>query len=243
MISVNRVRNTVLFLLNKSNRGNIGTIEFDAFCHLAQMDLFENLFYRLNKWTNNQTKKYVNSEYSDIVQNLQEQIDVFATYSTPSNFTYNAPNNVYSYVGNDFYRTEGLTLINAAGKRRDVQEVHKGYELNSAINSSLNPPTTTYPIYTKIGLSYRVYPTVASGYSLELFYIRTPKTPKWTYVLAGGNPVYNGGASDLQDFELSEVAFPLLVSKILSYAGVSVREADISAAAENEEVKTENKQS
>ena len=239
MISVNRVRNIVLFLLNKNNRGAIGVSEFDAFCNLAQMDLFENLFYRLNKWTNNQTKKYTNSEYSDIVQNIQEQIDVFATYSTTSNFTYNAPNNVWSYIGNDLYRTEGLTLINAAGKRRDIQEVHKGYELNIASKEATN----TYPIYTKIGNSYRIYPTVASGYTTELFYIRTPKTPKWTYVLSGGNPVYNAGAGDLQDFELAEPLFPLLVAKILSYCGISIKENDVAAIADNEEVKTENKQS
>lgn len=243
MISVNKVRNTVLFLLNKANRGTIGTIEFDSFCDLAQRDLFENLFYRLNKWTNNQTKKYVNSEYADIVQNLEEQINVFATYSTPSNFTYNAPNNVYSYIGNDLYRTEGLTLINVAGKRRDVEEIHKGHELNVALNSKDNAPSFTYPIYTKIGNSYRIYPTPTSGYTAELFFIRTPKTPKWPYVLSGGNPVYNASASDLQDFELSEVMFPLLVAKILSYAGISVREQDITAVADNEEVKTENKQS
>lgn len=239
MISVNKVRNTVLFLLNKANRGTIGVIEFDAFCHLAQMDLFENLFYRLNKHTNNQTKKYVNSEYADIVQNLQEQIDVFATYSTISNFTYNETNNIWSYVGGDLYRTEGLTLINATGKRRDIQEVHKGYELNIASKEA----TSTYPIYTKIGVSYRLYPTLVSGYTAELFYIRTPKTPKWTYVLSGGNPVYNAGASDLQDFELAEPIFPLLVAKIMGYCGVSIREQDVAAIADNEEVKTEQKQS
>jgi hypothetical protein len=229
----------VLHLLNKNNRGTIGEQAFDDYCDLAQRDLFENLFYRLNKWTNNQTKKYTNSEYADIVQNIQEQIDVFATYSTPSNFTYNVPNNVYSYTGNDFYRTEGLTLINAAGKRRDIQEVHKGYELNIASKEATN----TYPIYTKIGNSYRIYPTLTSGYTTELFYIRTPKTPKWTYVLSGGNPVYNAGASDLQDFELAEPLFPLLVAKIMGYCGVSIREQDVAAIADNEEVKTENKQS
>ena len=239
MISINRVRNTVLYLLNKNNRGAIGVAEFDAFCGLAQADLFENLFYRLNKWTNNQTKKYTNSEYADIVQNIQEQIDVFATYSTPSNFTYNVPNNVYSYTGNDFYRTEGLTLINAAGKRRDIQEVHKGYELNIASKEA----TVTYPIYTKIGNSYRIYPTLTSGYTTELFYIRTPKPVKWSYVLVGGNPVFNGGAVDLQDFELAEPLFPLLVAKIMGYCGVSIREQDVAAIADNEEVKTENKQS
>lgn len=239
MISVNKVRNTVLFLLNKNNRGSIGVVEFDAFCNLAQMDLFENLFYRLNKHTNNQTKKYTNSEYADIVQNIQEQIDVFATYSTSLNFTYNAPNNVWSYIGNDFYRTAGLTLTNVAGKRRDVQEVHKGYELNIALKEA----TVTYPIYTKIGLSYRVYPTVVSGSSLELFYVRTPKTPKWTYLLVQGNPVYNASSPDLQNFELAEVMFPLLVAKIMGYCGISVREQDVSAASENEEIKTEQKQS
>lgn len=239
MISVNKVRNTVLFLLNKANRGTIGTIEFDSFCDLAQRDLFENLFYRLNKWTNNQTKKYTNSEYADIVQNIQEQIDVFSTYSTPANFTYNSPNNVWSYLGGDLYRTEGLTLINAAGKRRDIQEVHKGYELNIASKEATN----TYPIYTKIGNSYRIYPTLTAGYTTELFYIRTPKAPKWPYVLSGGNPVYNASSPDLQDFELSEVMFPLLVAKIMGYCGVSIREQDVAAIADNEEVKTENKQS
>lgn len=239
MISVNKVRNTVLFLLNKSNRGSIGQSEFDSFCHLAQMDLFENLFYRLNKWTNNQTKKYTNSEYADIVQNIQEQIDVFATYSTSGNFTYNSPNNVWSYLGNDLYRTVGLTLINSTGKRRDIQEIHKGYELNIASKEATN----TYPIYTKIGVSYRVFPTVPSGYSLELFYIRVPKTPKWPYVLSGGNPVYNASASDLQDFELAEPMFPLLVAKIMGYCGVSIREQDVAAIADNEGVQTEQKQS
>lgn len=239
MISVNKVRNTVLFLLNKANRGTIGTIEFDSFCDLAQRDLFENLFYRLNKWTNNQTKKYVNSEYADIVQNIQEQIDVFATYSTISNFTYNSPNNIWSYIGGDLYRTEGLTLINAAGKRRDVQEVHKGYELNIASKEATN----TYPIYTKIGNSYRIYPTLTSGYTTELFYIRVPKTPKWPYVLSQGNPVYNGSSPDLQDFELSEVMFPLLVNKIAGYCGLSFRESDIMEASNQVEQITEQKQS
>lgn len=244
MISINKVRNTVMFLLNKNNRGSIGEQPFDAYCDLAQRDLFENLFYRLNKHINNQTKKYVNSEYADLVQNIQEQIDVFATYSTGANFTYNVPNNVWSYIGNDLYRTEGLTLINAAGKRRSIEEVHKGYELNIALNSKDNAPSFIYPIYTKIGNSYRIYPTLTAGYTTELFYIRTPKSPKWTYVLdAGGNPLYNAGASDKQDFELAEPMFALLVAKILGYCGVSIREQDVAAVADNEEVKTEQKQS
>lgn len=243
MISINRVRNTVFYLLNKSNRGTIGAGEFDAFCNLAQADLFENLFYRYNKWVNNSTKRYSNTEHADMVSNLEQQINTFATYSTDSNFTYNITNNVWSYIGNDLYRTEGISLINSQGRKQDIDEVLKGYELNNAINSKINPPSLSYPIYTKIGNSYRVYPTVPIGYSVELLYIRSPKQVKWTYILDSSlNPQYSASASDKQDFELDEVLFPLLVAKILSYCGLSIKETEVVAAAEQSSQLTEQKE-
>lgn len=242
MISVNKVRNTVLSLLNKNNRGAIGAVEFDYFSDLAQRDLFENLFYRLNKWENNKAKKYNNNEYADITKNIQEQIDRFSGYTT-SNFTYNAIDDLYSYIGTDFYRTEGISLVNAQGKKKDIQEVYKGAELNNAINSTINSPSVTYPIYVKIGENYRIYPKAPVGYTVELFYIRTPKSPKWTYTLdANGNPLYNAGAIDKQDFELDEPLFVLLVIKILSYCGLSIKEADVVQIASNEQLQTEQKE-
>ena len=244
MIPINRCRNTVLHLLDKNNRGFISPEKFDSFCYLAQMDIFENLFYQYNKWLSNKSKHLTGTEYADIPKNIKEQIDVFSAYSTTSNFTYNSGTELWSYTGADLYRNEGLSLKNVAGKKTYVEEVSKGTELNNLINSKINMPTTTYPICVKIGNGFKVYPTVPAGFSLELLYIRTPKTPKWTYVLdERGNPLYNAGAGDKQDFELSEVAFPLLVAKIMGYCGVSIREQDVAAVADDEEVKTENKQS
>ena len=243
MISVNRVKNVVFFLLSKNNRGYISPMEFDSFASLAQMDLFENLFYRFNKWIINRNKRFSNSEFADIPKNIQEQIDVFSTYTTTGNFTYSTPNNLWSYSGSDLYRAVGLSLKNAQNKAVDVEEVSKGTELNNMINSTINGPTTTYPIYTKIGESFRVFPKVPAGYSLELLFVRTPKQVKWTYSSVNGNPIFNGGASDLQNFELHESIFPLLVAKILSYSGISVKEEDIAQAAANESALTEQKQS
>ena len=243
MIPINRVRNTVMAILAKSNRGFLSPMDFDTFCDLAQRDLFENLFYRYNKWVNSSNKRYSNTEFADIPKNIKEQIDVFSEYSTNVNFTYDEPTDLWSYTGNDLYRTGGLSLKNAQGKRVDLEEVAKGTELNRLINSTINAPTTTYPIYTKIGEKYRAFPKVTAGYSLELFYTRTPKAPKWSYVLSNGNPVYNAGASDKQDFELSEVLFPLLVVKILAYAGVSIMAAEVAQIASAEEAQTEQKQS
>jgi hypothetical protein len=216
---------------------------FDSFCNLAQLDIFENLFFQYNKWLNNKSKHLTGTEYADIPKNIQEQIDTFSTYSTTSNFTYSSTPNVWTYTGTDLYRTEGLSLKNASGKKTDVEEVSKGTELNNLINSKINAPTTTYPIYVKIGSGFRVYPTVTAGYSLELLYIRTPKTPKWPYITVNGNPVYNAGASDKQDIELDESLFSLFIIKVMSYCGVSIREQDVVAAATNAEVTIDQKQS
>jgi len=246
MISINRCRNTVLYLLDKNNRGFIGPEKFDTFCYLAQMDLFENLFFQYNKWKLNENKHLSTTEYGDIPKNIQEQIDAFATYSTNSNFTYSSSNDVWSFTGSDLYRSEGLSLVFPNGKKIDVEEVSKGIELNNLVNSKINMPTTTYPIYTKIGQGFRVFPkvpTTPAGYKLELFYIRTPKAPKWTYVNVSGNPVYNAGASDKQDIELDESLFSAFVIKVLSYCGVSIKEQDVVAIASNTEVVTDQKQS
>jgi len=142
------------------------------------------------------------------------------------------------------YRTSELSLVNAAGKKVSCELTPKGDIWNNAVNSKLNAPTTTYPIYTKIGEGYRVFPVAPSGYKVELLYIRTPKTPKWSYILDGkGNPTFNAGASDRQDIELDEALFYPLVMKIMSFCGLSIQENEVVAAAANSEVVTEQKQS
>lgn len=245
MISVNRVRNTVLFLLAKNNKGYVDPMKFDSLSYLAQMDLFENLFYRYNKWKNNESKRFSNTEFADIPKNIQEQIDVFSMYTTPANFTYDSSADLWSYSGNDLYRTIGLSLKNAQGKLIDMEEFMKGAELNNKINSKINPPTFIFPIYTKMAHSYRAYPktTIASGYTVEMFYIRTPKSPKWSYVTVAGNPIFDAGSSDLQNFELDESMYSLLVAKILGYCGLSIRETEVVEIASAAEQEIELKQS
>lgn len=243
MISINKCRNTVLYLLEKNNRGFISPLAFDSFCHLAQMDIFENLFFQYNKWVLNKTKHLTNTEYGDIPKNIQEQIDTFSEYSLEANFTYDDATDLWSYTGTDLYRTIGLSLVNAADKKVDVEEISKGTEWNNLVNSKLNAPTLTYPIYTKIGSGYRLYPEAPAGYNLELLYIRTPKTPKWSYVTVAGNPVYNASAEDKQDIELDESLFSTFIIKVMTYCGVSIKEQDVVAAATNAEVVKEQKQS
>jgi hypothetical protein len=58
-------------------------------------------------------------------KNIQEQIDSFSEYSLPTNFTYNATTDTWSYLGTDLYRTTGLSLLNAQGKKRILRKLQR----------------------------------------------------------------------------------------------------------------------
>lgn len=235
MINNNTVRNTVMDLLSKNNKGYLTPAAYDSYSRMAQIDLFEELFFKYNKWLNQKNARLSNAEYADIPKNIKQQIDVFSMYSTPSNFVYDSGEDLYNFTDTDLYREEGFSLKNAAGKLIDIEEVSKGAELNKLINSTINAPTFTFPIYVKQGKSYRFYPKLTAGYSIEMLYIREPKDPKWTYQNVDGNPMFNAGASDRQDFELDISMLPLLVSKILAYAGLELRETEVVQIASAEE--------
>lgn len=242
MISTNSVRNLVLFLLNKNNHGYLKPEEYNSYSQLAQIDIFENLFYQYTNWLNKENRRMTNGEYANIPKNIREQIDVFATYSTISNFTFNPTTMLWSYTGNDLYRAEGLSLVNSQNKKTDIEEVPK-IELNRLANSGMIAPTFTYPIYCRIGDSFQILPNLTTGYSAELFFLRKPKDPKWTYVNSNGNPVYSASATDLQNFELHPSNLVPLVMKILAYAGLNLRADDVEQFANNEEVKKAQTQS
>jgi len=84
-----------------------------------------------------------------------------------------------------------------------------------------------------------VYPSTINEQGAVLAqYLRYPKDPKWTYIdLDRGEPVFNPSAADYQDFELPIEDEPLLVTKILQYAGLSIREAQVVNYGAQEEIK------
>jgi hypothetical protein len=241
MISINSVRNLTLFLLNKSNRGYIGVDEFNSFCQLAQLSIFEDLFTQYNAFINKENRRLTGTEYANLPKNLREQIDVFAEYTTQSNFTYDSLTDLWSYTGTDLYRAENLSLVNADAKKVDIDEVQKR-ELNVMMNSPLTTPSVTFPVYTRIGSSFRIVPIIESPSYAELFYIRTPKNPKWTFTTVAGNPIFNPSVSDFQDIELHISLFDAFVVKVLSYCGLSIREAEVTQIANSQEVQEFQKQ-
>tara|TARA_R110001632_G_scaffold78969_3_gene176998 strand:+ start:950 stop:1696 length:747 start_codon:yes stop_codon:yes gene_type:complete len=230
---INSVRNTVLFLLNKDNRGYIAPLEYNYFAKQAQLEIFEQYFSDYSKAVQLQNSRKKAIGYGDTVSQIQNKIDIFIVSSVLSYFdgtTYNSPG------GEDDYFTlpENLyKLINITYKGKVAQGVptSKFDMLNS---SNLTAPSITYPMYKRNGSNLFVRPlsiyyTAQTPQGIEppliCNYVRKPIDPVWGYNTISNDPVYNSDSST--NFEIPSSDETSLVIKICKLAGLSIRENDV----------------
>ena len=238
---INQVYTTVLAIINKDNRGYVSPLEFNLYAELAQMSLFEELFHKYAKSIVKQNARMYHSEFSDIPKHIREVFDMFVSEGDLARLS----PGVYKFTPNDFYRGIKFEIINGSqdifSNRIEIEEVSK-LEITKLLNNNLIAPTIEYPVCISVDGEYRVFPILDITIKLIGTYIRKPKTPKWTYQNIGGNPLFNQSSLDYQDFELPEQFFSDLVVKILGYAGVEIREADIIQVSQGMEVNNNNQE-
>lgn len=222
---INDVRNIVLSILNKENRGYVTPMEFNLYAKQAQLDIFENYTFLYSNAINKQNARMHGEGYSDIPKNIGEVIDSFSERASLNYF------NPYFTPPVDYYFLEKLLYNNS----KEVEKVsHR--KINYLLNSNLTAPTTAYPVYTLENDGIIVYPTIITT-NVTAQYIRYPKDPNWTYSsINNGDPVFNPSVSGYQDFELPNSDFANLVVKILYYSGVQIREEQVAQAAKGEEI-------
>jgi len=213
MVSIDNVYKTVLNILNKENRGYITPAEINSLANQAQNEIFEGYFSLRNYVVSN------DSDYSDIRKNVEEKIALFENEETISAGTFsnaagNTTSSYYAYPSN-FFRL-GTVSANA---------IHAGEVSSQKIlylnRSPLTKPTINNPVYVRHEGGVVIYPT--TGISSILI--------SWVGGTAGGQVIANTSASNYKDFELHASEQHELVVKILSYAGVIIRAADITQAA------------
>ena len=223
---INNVRNTVLTILSKDNRGYLTPAEFNLLADQAQKEIFENYIYQYSTAIAKQNTRLHGSGYSDVPKKISEVIDMFMVPDQA--LTYSAPNFAKPA---DCFKIENIIY-------NDTTEVDYITKQDARVitSSKLTKPSVTFPVYTLDEDGVKVFPnTITSNISAD--YIRYPKTPKWTWVsLSAGEPVFNQSALDYQDFELPLSDENNLVVKILQYAGLTIRESEIVQAAKAEEI-------
>lgn len=229
---INSVRNTVLSILNKNNYGYISPSDFNLYSKQAQFEVFEEYFSEYNKTITMENARQSGTSYANLRKPIEEAMEVFAVTSTltqvaPATNRFFLPSS--TTTGFDYFMINKILCYDASvsprvfkGEAEKVTHTH----ITMLITSNLTAPTEQYPAYTQEGGILTVYPsTINLPNEVDSNYFRYPKDPKWTYItLANGEPVFDQSQQDYQDFEIPLEDEYKLVSKILQYAGMSIRE-------------------
>ena len=240
MIGVNRVYETVQKILNIEQRGQLPPEDFNQIGNLAQLDLFNKLFYDEPYFTVH-PKGGVNS---DIVRNILEMQDVFvAEVDIPvdgSSGRFTLPSNLYRLDAVYFDPVQQMAIdagTAAAGtsyvhNRADFIKVEKmnHQDYSYVERSPLTRPTRLFPKYlrfhTEGGSTVEILPRDISVAHVD--YVRQPVEPRWDSWVVGASGVSIFNNSSSQDFELHPAMEQDLIHRILFYAGVSIREEGVS---------------
>lgn len=245
---IDTIRNTVLALLSKDNRGYITPEEFNLFARQAQLELFTMYMHNISYATYKQNNRFYGTGYTDVTTQLSEVMDKFLVSDL---LQYNAIYEKFYMPGDNPsqldeykpYKLIRLTYDNSI----EVERVNQIKILN-LISSNMTAPTESYPVYVldengSVGLSgIQIYPNTITN-NVTILYLRYPKDPKWTWeILPGGEPIFNQSAADYQDFELPLSDAANLVRIICQLAGLSIREAEvIQAMAADEQMELQQK--
>jgi hypothetical protein len=231
-VNVNNVYQTVLYILNKEQRGYMTPGEFNNVAAQVQQSIFEKYFEDLNQYMRG---PQVENEYADRVKNLEEKI---------SNFETSQPLALATGVGSIDSLTPAVHRIGTfeyqprTGSLIELQYVSH-HQLNLIRRSKLTQPTLHYPVYVldqgAANYEITVYPNTISNITCN--YIKKPENPIWAFNVNGVTGAYEyvapGGVSQFPvltgsvPFEISNQDKTELIIGILLYAGVIIRDPSI----------------
>jgi hypothetical protein len=229
-VNVNAVYRTVLLIINKEQRGYLTPDEFNRVAAQVQLEIFNEYFDDLNQ----QLRVPGNdSEYSDRIKNLEEKIAIFQESGTcggsnASGFT--LPSQTPPY---EFYKLG--TVIYDNEKEVQLVQPNELLELNL---SPITKPSTYWPVYTYKNFKIKVYPTVPTG-TISCTYIRKPLNPIWNFTSTPPGYQYVYTPTGSQDFELHPVEQVNIITRILLYSGIVIKDPQIVQAAA-QQVQMEN---
>ena len=235
-ISVDTVYQRVLSILNKEQRGYVTPQEFNLFANQAQLDLFEQYFYDINQFGRIPGN---NTEYSDMLNILNEKINIFETSAIPgrvgSYFTF--PPDLYR-LGTVVYKNETTNSFGVTSTEAIEAERINANEFLYINSSPLTKPQTIRPIFVANSNGIRIYgdSEITGNTNVEIQYIRKPAKVEWKYQTIFGEALYDATYS--VNFELHPSDETELVIKILELAGLLVKDLSVYQIANSEEQET-----
>ena len=225
-INVDQVYKAVLVVLEQEKRGVLTPLEFNKIGTQAQQEIFTKYFDDLNQLLRTSQTSLA---YADRMALLDEKISLFKTAKTltlGNSSTVPAAALSTVTVPSDVQELGSVIFgVGVTTPSREAQRIQQ-YEIYTTNQSPLTAPSTYYPVYTYENKLITIYPkqTSADSGKVILNYLKFPTDVKWGFSINPflGNYIYDKETS--VDFDLHQSDQPLLISKILGYAGVMTKD-------------------
>jgi len=240
MVNINTVYTTVLYILNKEQRGYVTPAEFNSLAALVQDEIFQSYFpdgNQLNRF--NQNNQQNDTEFFNMFKDTAYKLYPF---ERTASFTYNAGAGIlgweYTGAGTIFKLGEIISTYNTTNPQYDsITELASQSDFSKITRSALTAPTMQYPLCTTgTGPNNSVLIKVSPQPNvLNVNALFTPTVPEWKFTVESlGQYVYS---TTSVNFELDISEQTNLIIGILKYCGLIINDPTIiqSAAAEAQE--------
>ncbi len=238
-VNINTVYTTVLYILNKEQRGYITPAEFNSLAAQVQDEIFQSYFPDGNQQNRkNQTNSQNDTEFFNIYKDIAYKLYPF---EKELSFTYDATNDGFTYSGSETVYKIGEIISTYTGQPQydSITELTSKSDYSKITRSKLTTPSKQYPIcYTTNDAGQLLIKVSPTPNSLAVNLLTSPKDPVWGFSIGSlGQYIYSSSAST--DFELDISEQANLTIGILKYCGIIVRDPQIVQAAEQEARKVE----
>lgn len=252
-VSVNTVYTTVLYLLNKEQRGYVTPAEFNSVADMVQKEIFNSYFpdgNQVNRLNQNNTNN--GTEFFDMFKDISYKLypfkqEISFTYESTLDCWYNA-------TAYDIYKI-GEVIINYSGQPAydSIAQLVSKQDLEKISRSKLTTPTKKYPLFytsnsiipstTFPQLVLKLSPIASSNDSVVVNCLTNPTSPSWGYTIGGvGQYIFQSLSAPNTtsvDFQLDISEQTNLIIRILKYFGVVINNPTIIEVAAQEEQTTE----
>ena len=175
MPNIDSVYKTVLYILNKEQRGYLTPAEFNSIGSQVQREIFETYFEDLNQQVRIQQTEY---DYSNRVFNTDEKI---AEFKTEKDLTYSSDR---FELPEELYRLNTVTYEN--GYPKEITRLTRN-EYYNIIKSPLTRPDVNCPAYLYEDNKLIISPSTITS-NVKAQYVKKPLDIRWGYTIAA-----NGG--------------------------------------------------
>jgi hypothetical protein len=241
-VNINTVYTTVLYILNKEQRGYITPSEFNSLAVQVQNEIFESYFpngNQLNRQNQNNTQN--DTEFFNMFKDTAYKLYPF---ERDASFTYNTINGgwYFNNLNLIFKIGEIISTYNGQPQNNSITQLVSKKDFDKITRSKLTAPTKKYPIAFTTQSTSNITPFSNSVLllkvdplpdSLNVNCVFKPTDPQWGFTPgAMGQYIYSPATS--VDFELDISEQTNLITNILKYAGVVVNDATVIQVAEQE---------